>query len=395
MLKKNLFRSICMLALVVVSCTKNVDDKPVEKVSALSSEKQLLNINFATQSYTEQADVSKENSSLTPKKALTSVVTNPIEIDVLKKAAPFIAVYGTVDGTNTDAKNMKMEFSGSQDGVNWSNWIEAKANEDATESLGKFVFSGVELENKSNYIKIKVNFITDQSVLKNANIYVYNPTVTSTEEQTKINAYAEKVNGEMLSMRGEVSNKAAAQDLTAKPIFTSRDTWGAKSPKSTASLTTVNFLIVHHEEGSNSSNDWAARVRAIQNLHMDVNGWADIGYNYIVDPNGVPYEGRAGGENVVGAHLCGKNTNTMGVCMLGSFTSQLPTNNALYTLKRIIAWKSKQRNIDPTAKGFHVDRTIFKFSGHRSSCATDCPGTKLFNQLDAIRSDIKTNFLKK
>jgi hypothetical protein len=128
---------------------------------------------------------------------------------------------------------------------------------------------------------------------------------------------------------------------------------------------------------------------------MDVNGWADIAYNYLVDPNGVAYEGRGGGENVIGAHLCAKNTNTMGICMLGGYTSVLPTNNALYSLKRILAWKCVQRNLNPEATGFHVDRTIFKVSGHRSSCSTDCPGTTLFNFLPNLRADVNVNFIAK
>lgn len=183
--------------------------------------------------------------------------------------------------------------------------------------------------------------------------------------------------------------------MCTKPNFTTRSTWGARAAQSSPTYTTVNFIIVHHEEGSNSSTDWAARVRAVQNLHMDINGWADIAYNYLVDPNGVAYEGRGGVENVTGAHLCGKNTNTMGICMLGGYTTLLPTNNALYSLKRILAWKCVQRNLNPEATGYHVDRTIFKVSGHRSSCYTDCFGTTLFNFLPNLRTDINVNFITK
>ena len=42
------------------------------------------------------------------------------------------------------------------------------------------------------------------------------------------------------------------------------------------------YLFVHHSAGRDctSVDDCAAEVRAIQNYHMDSNGWSDIGYTY-------------------------------------------------------------------------------------------------------------------
>ncbi|MEZ4907434.1 MAG: hypothetical protein R2771_07300 [Saprospiraceae bacterium] len=43
----------------------------------------------------------------------------------------------------------------------------------------------------------------------------------------------------------------------------------------------------------------------------------------MIDPNGVIYEGRGGGDNVMGAHMCGHNYNTMGICALGTYSNIL------------------------------------------------------------------------
>jgi hypothetical protein len=123
----------------------------------------------------------------------------------------------------------------------------------------------------------------------------------------------------------------------------------------------------------------------------------DIGYNYLIDPNGIIYEGRAGGDNVIGAHFSCQNGGTMGVCMLGSFTNVPPTTAALTSLKRILAWKADQRGIDPLASVYHSGTrlTLPTICGHRDGNAstntcttTTCPGGALYALLPDIRNDV-------
>jgi hypothetical protein len=377
------------------ACTKNTATMQDENLQTISNEKQLLQIDFAKMNYAESQGIIKSDGAI---KGNTSsyLVSKPIAINVIKEAAPFISLYGIVDGEKVDEQHVKLYFAGSTNGNTWSEWIDARGNVDVIENIGKFAFSGAELDGNVNYLKFKVNFLSQDVALKTAQVYIFNPKKTDAATQALIDEQERVISNELASLTGGLRTSEATTAnpaLCAKPNFTTRSTWGARAATSAPSYTTVNFLAVHHEEGSNSSTDWTARVRAVQNLHMDVNGWADIGYNYVIAPTGVAYDGRGGGENVTGAHLCGKNGNTMGVCMLGSYTSVLPTNNAQYTLKRVLAWKCKQRGLSATGTGYHVDRTIFKISGHRSSCSTDCPGNTLFNFLPTLRTDIATNFL--
>ena len=179
-----------------------------------------------------------------------------------------------------------------------------------------------------------------------------------------------------------------------KPTVVSRNAWGCptgqNSPGWTPQYTAVTHLIVHHSAGANISSDWAGVVRAIWQDHTYDNGWGDIGYNYLIDPNGIIYEGRAGGDNVIGAHFCSKNGGTFGVCLLGNFQTVTPTQAALSSLKNLLAWKAEQRGIHPLGTSLHANSglTLYNISGHQNGCSTVCPGNNLYALLPSIRTDV-------
>lgn len=177
-----------------------------------------------------------------------------------------------------------------------------------------------------------------------------------------------------------------------QPDYQDRNDWcpaGNCPPDPTPVPTTVGFLIVHHSAGTNTSTDWAAVVRSIWDYHVNVRGWDDIGYNWLVDPNGVLYEGR--GDDKLGAHFCGTNGGTMGVCMMGDFTNVTPTASAIGRLEDLLAWKSCDVDIDPLETAFHPSSglTIHRISGHRDGCATSCPGDLFYPLLPAIRQEVR------
>ncbi len=159
--------------------------------------------------------------------------------------------------------------------------------------------------------------------------------------------------------------------------------------------TDVSHLIVHHSAGTNISNNWKNVVASIFDFHVNTNGWQDIGYNWLIDPNGVLYEGRGGGENVRGAHMCGYNNNTLGVCVMGNFVSLIPSDTAIISLKKLLAWKCCQDDIGATSTGSIVSfpGVMHHISGHRDGCApgyTTCPGQALYNLLPGLRNDTET-----
>ncbi|MBK6929753.1 MAG: N-acetylmuramoyl-L-alanine amidase [Saprospirales bacterium] len=174
------------------------------------------------------------------------------------------------------------------------------------------------------------------------------------------------------------------------PAFVSRAGWGgppAQQPGCTPNYTAVSHLIVHHQAGV-ANPPFAAVVGAIWQQHVYTNSWCDIGYNWLIAPDGTIYEGRAGGNNVVGAHFCGQNANTMGVCFLGNFQNEQPTAAALSSLSRLLAWKCCDSGINPTATAFHAGSglTLQNISGHRNGCSTLCPGDNLYARLPGVRT---------
>ena len=196
----------------------------------------------------------------------------------------------------------------------------------------------------------------------------------------------------------KIKPEAILQDdcTCSKLPFIPRSVWGSRFNLDSniylppAIYTNVTHLIIHHSAGSNFSNDWAGVVAAYFDYHVNSNGWQDIGYNWLIDPNGVLYEGRGGGDNIQGAHMCGYNRNTMAVCMLGNFEVATPTDTMMTKLIKLLGYKACKENIDPLGDSDIASYSghMFNISGHKDGCPpnyTTCPGRFLHEKLDLIR----------
>ncbi len=187
------------------------------------------------------------------------------------------------------------------------------------------------------------------------------------------------------------SGTTAGVENCEQPTIISREEWcpsGNCPKRGVPQFTKVSHLIVHHSAGTNSANDWSAIVRAIWDLHVNGNGWTDIGYNYLIDPDGKVYNGR--GEDILGAHFCARNSNTMGVCVMGNFQNQTPTEKAVTGLVELLSWKAFKEEIDPVGRGLHSSSglNLLNISGHREGCATACPGDQFFPSFFSIRNRV-------
>ncbi len=238
-------------------------------------------------------------------------------------------------------------------------------------------FSGSRKVSELYFIESEAEYFTiscqSAEVLNDLEIHFYHPGITKAEN--KVNQLAGgNQNLSCLCVRPEIKLRSFwCPDGSCKPV---------------TSTTKVTHLIVHHSAGTNSSSDWAAVVRSIWDFHVNINLWSDIGYNWLIDPNGVIYEGR--GDNILGAHFCGKNTGTAGVCVLGNFMTVAPSASSLKSLKDLYAWKACDAGIDPLGAGFHSSSglNLNIVSGHRDGCSTSCPGDMLYPLLPSIRDSI-------
>jgi uncharacterized protein with LGFP repeats len=202
----------------------------------------------------------------------------------------------------------------------------------------------------------------------------------------------------------------APPSTVPEPPITSRAAWGADesmSPDPSEYNADVKAVFVHHTDGTNnySCADSASIVRGIYAYHTQVNGWNDIGYNFLVDKCGTLFEGRKGGVDlpVLGAHTYGWNRESTGIAVLGEYTSTGASNAALASIARVAAWKLGQYGADPAgtvqltagasqknyfATSFTAGSkyTFQRISGHRDGYNTQCPGNSLYAQLPTIRT---------
>jgi uncharacterized protein (TIGR03437 family) len=315
-------------------------------------------------------------------------ISQPIKV-LIDGAEPFLAV-----GAVWDAEaRVVVSLRGSVDGNSWSEWRKFNADDDSTTQPGESVGALMLMDRRTRFVQFRVvneNSAGEESpAATRLKLHFISPGGTPKETLERIQRRAgEKLNGE---------NQMPSTKYPKPPVVT-RTEWGCPDGQITThgslSYTTVTHLIAHHTAMGNEApnSDWPAIVRSIWNFHVFERGWADIGYNYLIDPNGVIYEGRAGGDNVIGAHFSGVNGGTVGVAMLGTFTSAAPTSKALNSLKKIFAWKCDQRGLDPEGTSLHAasQLNLKTISGHRDGPgATECPGDAFYPLLPAIRIGIK------
>ena len=178
-----------------------------------------------------------------------------------------------------------------------------------------------------------------------------------------------------------------------QPDYCDRECWapGGICPEdATPEYTDVQFIIVHHSAANYPADqDYKAVVRSYWDYHVNTHGWDDIGYNWLIDPNGIIYEGR--GKDTKGAHFSGANSNTMGVCVIGDYMTAVPTNISIEQLENLIAWEATRKNIDVLTTGYHdaSGLTLYHVSGHRDGpVSTSCPGDNLYALLPQIRTAV-------
>ncbi len=168
---------------------------------------------------------------------------------------------------------------------------------------------------------------------------------------------------------------------------------GLNPPNYSRTFTTTQNMIVHHSAGSNTATNYTQVVRDIYIFHTQERNWSDIGYNYLVAPDGRLYAGRDPGDGeqdkVMGAHFCGGNGGTMGVCLLGNYDLQDASEATYETLEQLLTWKGFTDELNVQSQNPHpLNENLGVIAGHRNGCSTQCPGNFVYARLPEIRSDV-------
>lgn len=206
-----------------------------------------------------------------------------------------------------------------------------------------------------------------------------------------------------LVLTGLVTGDGFAAGNAPQPNICTRGCWGARAPGSISYMSALTRAIVHHTAGNEfnttSYEDSKANVRGIQNYHMNTNGWADIGYHFLVDKFGYIFEGRHNSMGALprGAHD-GVNSNSFGFNCMGYFhpnVNNVPTAAMMNSLYDVIAWRMPggwQPYGTPGGTYGSLGLAVGYVDSHRRVKATACPGDHIHNPY--IGNDINSGTIR-
>lgn len=150
----------------------------------------------------------------------------------------------------------------------------------------------------------------------------------------------------------------------------------------------VQIIIVHHTaESSPASMERSdvERMRTIYQYHTVSRGWGDIGYNYVIGPSGMIFEGRAGGDYAVGAHTFCNNVGSMGIALMGNYQDGKPSDVQMEALRWLLVHLTDKYKIDPNGETIYHGKATPTIIGHRDVGQTACPGTYSYELLPQVR----------
>jgi hypothetical protein len=208
---------------------------------------------------------------------------------------------------------------------------------------------------------------------------------------------------------------------TVQPPIIMRSQWGARA-FGTGPITCsapamapggLRFAVVHHTAGSNNYTpaQSAAIVRGIQSYHMNANGYCDAAYHFLIDKYGQIFEGRAGGitNPVIGGHAGGFNTGSVGVALLGDYTSVKPSNAQWQALGHLLRWRLSVGYVNPlngfwqtvasspcNCQNWPPGSKVYMPNAivtHRDVDRTGCPGNAFYPELATLRKQVQSGIV--
>lgn len=122
-----------------------------------------------------------------------------------------------------------------------------------------------------------------------------------------------------------ICEENSIEDSTAnRTMFIPRSGWNARTPKLVENFTDpAAYVIIHHSyipKACFTDETCTQAMQNMQNFHMDIRGWNDIGYSFGIGGNGKIYTGR--NFQVVAAHAPGYNNKSVGICLIGDWRSE-------------------------------------------------------------------------
>ncbi len=136
----------------------------------------------------------------------------------------------------------------------------------------------------------------------------------------------------------------------------------------------VQKLVIHHS----ASNRATTKKADIARWHKE-RGFSQIGYHKIIEGNGAIVNGRS--ENIQGAHAKGANQGSLGVCVVGNFENEIPTQAQINGLISVLTTWCNAHSLN--------SKNIYgHFNVPGGSTTTSCPGKNLKSKLATIKPKV-------
>jgi hypothetical protein len=158
-----------------------------------------------------------------------------------------------------------------------------------------------------------------------------------------------------------------------------RSTWTNGQPKMHLSkpMNGVQLITVHHDALNSAGKGGRAfaidRLTRVRREHLSRDAsWVDIGYHFIIDPDGSVWEGRP--LSIEGAHVARTNDHNMGIMLMGNFDEHRPTTAQINTLEAFLAQQMMTHRVG-----------ITNLYTHQELKSTACPGRSLQAHMRSTR----------
>lgn len=158
-----------------------------------------------------------------------------------------------------------------------------------------------------------------------------------------------------------------------------RGRWTSAQPLSTRetyAMGAVQRITIHHDAIINSDvqgpSDAMRRLNAVRDGHLK-RRMIDIGYHYVIDPQGRVWEARP--TRLQGGHVHNQNEHNLGIMVMGNFEQQRPTSAALASLDTFVNQQMRTYNV-PLARVYT----------HQEIGQSACPGVNLQAYMVRTRS---------
>ena len=292
---------------------------------------------------------------------------------MLETSVLFNVVGSAWDVEKPMGTTFQLELRISSDGAQWDDWTLVSADEDGFGSEPLQHGNLIEVA-PSRYVQYRLTLGT------------FEPSVSPLVREVVLTF--------MNTTEGPTVNEARAmiipQEATSgvpQPHIISRQGWGATEAWATREpvYRKPTHFVIHHTVTPNDPQDPAYIVRAVYQYHAVSRGWGDIGYNFLIDRQGNIYEGRKGGDGVVGIHAGDYNYGSIGIALLGDYRTVAMTPAMKEALVSLMAWEADRFGINPVKSSDFVYRAFPNIVGHRDLWTTICPGDRVYAALPELR----------